>query len=256
MEGEKDKHFNGLTSATLETHLTDSNGIVAAANIESTRNVSDEPLTSSCGWSLVHPACLQRFAIPKCLLFWLCWAATLQGMIVNGFVNVVITTIERRFELRSIETGIIAGSYDIASVLCLIPVSYFGGTACKPLWIGCGMVVMGLGSLIFAIPHFATPIYTAISDNQILCRETILQSASETMEGSCWSLGALSNYKYIFIMAQLLHGIGAAPLYTLGVILLDDNFTTKMASVYIGDILDPIFIEISCAFIFLISVNT
>lgn len=47
-------------------------------------------------------------------------------MVVNGFVNVVITTIERRFGLRSSETGLVAGGYDIASFLCLVPVTYFG----------------------------------------------------------------------------------------------------------------------------------
>lgn len=32
-----------------------------------------------------------------------------SGMVVNGFVNVVITTIEKRFGLRSMQTGVIAG---------------------------------------------------------------------------------------------------------------------------------------------------
>ena len=55
-------------------------------------------------------------------------------MVVNGFVNVVITTIERRFGLRSSQTGLIAGGYDIASFLTLVPVSYLGGRskASKP----------------------------------------------------------------------------------------------------------------------------
>lgn len=48
-------------------------------------------------------------------------------MIVNGFVNVVITTIEKKFDLKSSQTGLIAGSYDFVGFLFLIPVSYFGG---------------------------------------------------------------------------------------------------------------------------------
>ena len=55
---------------------------------------------------------------------------------VNGFVNVVISNIERRYDLTSTETGTIASCYDIASVLCLIPVSYFGGLGCKPRYLG------------------------------------------------------------------------------------------------------------------------
>jgi organic anion transporter 4A len=43
-----------------------------------------------------------------------------------------------RFGIKSTESGLIASSYDIASFLCLLPVSYLGGrpTGSKPLWIG------------------------------------------------------------------------------------------------------------------------
>lgn len=49
------------------------------------------------------------------------------GLVVNGLINVVITTIERRFGLSSSQTGLIAGGYDIASFFLLIPISYLGG---------------------------------------------------------------------------------------------------------------------------------
>ena len=57
-----------------------------------------------------------------------------QGMLVNGFVNVAITTVERRFDLSSAESGFIASSYDVGSLLSVIPISYFGGLvgASKP----------------------------------------------------------------------------------------------------------------------------
>ena len=50
-----------------------------------------------------------------------------QGMVINGFVNVVVSTIEKRFGLLSAETGLIAGSYDIGSMISVIPITYFGG---------------------------------------------------------------------------------------------------------------------------------
>ena len=58
-------------------------------------------------------------------------------MAVNGLINVVITTIERRFGLSSSQTGLIAGGYDIASFLLLVPVSYLGGrtNASKPRFV-------------------------------------------------------------------------------------------------------------------------
>uniref|UniRef100_A0A182UAJ8 Major facilitator superfamily (MFS) profile domain-containing protein n=1 Tax=Anopheles melas TaxID=34690 RepID=A0A182UAJ8_9DIPT len=92
-------------------------------------------------------------------------------MVVNGFINVVITTIERRFGLRSTQTGLVASGYDIASFLCLVPVSYFGGRlgASKPRWIGWGVAVMGLGAFVFALPHFLVGQYRATNSDQNVC---------------------------------------------------------------------------------------
>lgn len=93
------------------------------------------------------------------------------GLLVNGCINVVITTIERRFGLRSSQTGLVASGYDIASFLCLVPVTYFGGRAgaSKPRWIGGGMALMGLGSLVFAMPHFMVSQYRATSTDSNVC---------------------------------------------------------------------------------------
>lgn len=93
------------------------------------------------------------------------------GLLVNGCINVVITTIEKRFGLRSAQTGLVASGYDISSFVCLVPVTYFGGraTASKPKWIGIGMILMGLGSLVFALPHFIVGTYRATSVEANVC---------------------------------------------------------------------------------------
>ena len=93
---------------------------------------------------------------PKCLLVCLCVGAVVQGMI---FTNVVISTIEKRFGWDSTQSGIIAGSYDMGSLLSVIPVTYFGGRkgASKPRFIAAGLFMMGIGSLIFSSPHFFSP---------------------------------------------------------------------------------------------------
>lgn len=92
-------------------------------------------------------------------------------MVVNGCINVVITTIERRFGLRSSQTGLVASGYDIASFICLVPVTYFGGriNASKPRWIGWGVILMGLGSLTFAMPHFLVGQYRASGADSNVC---------------------------------------------------------------------------------------
>ena len=57
-----------------------------------------------------------------------------QGAIVNGFVSLVVSTLEKRFNINSAQSGNIGGSYDIGFMLAIIPMTYFGGKkgASKP----------------------------------------------------------------------------------------------------------------------------
>lgn len=182
-----------------------------------------------CGWGSFTPAALQVFNSPPWVLFFLCVASFLQGMIINGFINTIITSIERRFDLRSYQTGLVASSYDIAACACLAFVSYFGGTGHKPRWLGWGTLIMALGSLVFALPHFTAPSYrTSVSEQTELC--------SASRSGPCQDEGAgQSTYRFVFMLAQLLHGVGATPLYTLGVTYLDESVRSNYAPVYIGE---------------------
>ncbi|KAG1686599.1 Solute carrier organic anion transporter family member 4A1 [Nymphon striatum] len=140
--------LNSLEHSSSDTHM-----------ISQSPSDADEELCK-CGWWSMRPKFLQKFNTPKWVLVFLCMSACFQGLVVNGFVNVVITSIERRFEIKSTDSGVIAGSYDIGTLICLIPVTYFGGHASKPLLIGGGMVIAGVGSFIFSLPHFATESYT------------------------------------------------------------------------------------------------
>lgn len=126
------------------------------------------------------------------------------------------------------QAGLIASSYDIAACFCLTFVSYFGGTGHKPRWLGWGVLIMALGSLVFALPHFTTPAYQVrVSENMGLC------SANHT-ETCVDEEGGLSAYRFVFMLGQFLHGMGATPLYTLGVTYLDENVKSNYAPVYIG----------------------
>ncbi|XP_006639753.2 solute carrier organic anion transporter family member 4A1 isoform X2 [Lepisosteus oculatus] len=181
-----------------------------------------------CGWGALTPRFIQAFNTPKWVLFFLCVASFLQGMIVNGFINTVITSIERRFDLRSYQSGLIASSYDIAACICLTFVSYFGGTGHKPKWLGWGVLVMALGSLVFSLPHFVTDSYkVTVLDHTGLCSDNQTTPCQE-------SSSSLSSYRYMFMLGQFLHGMGATPLYTLGVTYLDENVKSNYAPVYIG----------------------
>uniref|UniRef100_A0A674HZ93 Solute carrier organic anion transporter family member n=1 Tax=Terrapene triunguis TaxID=2587831 RepID=A0A674HZ93_9SAUR len=193
---------------------------------EGVKYVSSEGV--KCGWGAFTPACLQFFNTPKGVLLFLCVASFLQGMIVNGFINTVITSIERRFDLHSYQSGLIASSYDIAACGCLTFVSYFGGNGHKPRWLGWGVLIMGVGSLVFALPHFTTSQYEVH-----LPKENGMCSSNQSMP-CAESVSILSNYRFVFMLGQFLHGIGATPLYTLGVTYLDENVKSNYSPVYIA----------------------
>ncbi|ALC38472.1 Oatp26F [Drosophila busckii] len=194
------------------------------------------------GWHRFQPQVLQRFCNAKWALFWLCWGGALQGLIVNGFVNVNISTIERRFGLRSRQTGLVASGYDLASFMCLVPVTYYGGRkgASKPCFIAIGLLLMGLGSLIFSLPHFLVGSYRATIAEANTCEPNqtygLQSQACQELEPAQLELGleSLTWTVWLFFAAQLLHGAGASPLFTLGVTYLDENVSTKMSSVYLG----------------------
>ncbi|KAL7985647.1 hypothetical protein Chor_004217 [Crotalus horridus] len=194
----------------------------------SIKYVSTEREVLVCGWGGFTPSCLQFFNTPKGVLFFLCMASFLQGMTVNGFINTVITSIERRFDLQSYQSGLIASSYDIAACVCLTFVSYFGGNGHKPRWLGWGVLIMGIGSLIFALPHFTTSQY------EVHFSEEIGTCSSNQTAWCAESVSTLSNYQFVFMLGQFLHGIGATPLYTLGVTYLDENVKSNYSPVYIA----------------------
>ncbi|XP_027478330.1 solute carrier organic anion transporter family member 4A1 isoform X2 [Zalophus californianus] len=190
--------------------------------------VAAGPQSVACGWWAFTPKCLQAFNTPRSFLLFLCAAAFLQGMTVNGFVSTVITSIERRYDLPSYQSGLIASSYDAAACLCLTFVSYFGGNGHKPRWLGWGVLVMGAGSLLFALPHFTAGAYEAeVAEGVGTCRANRSVACRDSTSG-------LASYRLVFMLGQFLHGVGATPLYTLGVTYLDENVKSSYSPVYIA----------------------
>ncbi|XP_064420624.1 solute carrier organic anion transporter family member 4A1 [Latimeria chalumnae] len=218
----REKAFaNGTSNGN---NLYNNNNIVCEVNY-----VTAEPeMDSLCGWAAFKPKCLQIFNTPKWVLFFLCIASFLQGMIVNGFINTVITSIERQFDLRSYHSGLIASSYDIAACVCLTFVSYFGGNGHKPQWLGFGVMIMAAGSFVFSLPHFTAKQYeVSLSEQMDICHTNQTTVCAD-------SASSLPYYRYVFMVGQFLHGIGATPLYTLGVTYLDENVKSNYSPVYIA----------------------
>lgn len=171
----------------------------------------------------------------------------------------MITTIEKRFEIPSSLSGLVASSYEIGNVITVIFVSYLGSRRHIPVWIGVGAVIMGIGSLVFMIPHFVadeiTGETTANNSDENMCRIITVQVHEEDMGLGRISSGlsspplAPNNLRedncirgspsttgpvLLFVLAQLLLGCGGSPLFTLGTTYIDDHVRPESSSIYIG----------------------
>ncbi|NWR99777.1 SO4C1 protein, partial [Motacilla alba] len=154
------------------------------------------------------------------------------GIVVNGLINISISTIEKRYELNSSLTGLISASYDIAFCLLSLFVSYFGERGHKPRWLAFSAFMLGLGSLVFSLPHFSSGKYQYGSKIEDICQTAETTFANATCSASTNS--SLRKYLYVFILGQLLLGVGGTPLYTLGTAFIDDSVPKHKSSLYIG----------------------
>ena len=194
-----------------------------------------------CGCGSCHPECLQGCAKPVTYLICISAIVLVQSMLVSGYTGSIITTIEKRYNLWSRDTGFVMSSYDIMSMVAVIVISYYGDQYNRAKWIGRGIIVMSLGAVLFALPHFVGGRYTvdaAYNETEMdvnLCNSTknrnIQQKMSECSNSEhtpqSWMLA-------IFVIAQMIIGLGAAPVYTLGPTYLYDNVRPQLYSMYAG----------------------
>ena len=93
----------------------------------------------------------------------LCLSAMVQSFVCLGLIGVVISTLETRFRLSSSASGFIPFSYGLGQSIFVLPTTFFGGAGRKPRFLGVALMAIGVGSLIFSLPHFAC----ASIDNEV-----------------------------------------------------------------------------------------
>ncbi|XP_035875165.1 solute carrier organic anion transporter family member 1B3-like isoform X2 [Phyllostomus discolor] len=161
-----------------------------------------------------------------------------------------ITQIERRFDLSSSVVGIIDGSFEIGNLLVILFVSYFGSKLHRPRIIGIGCLIMGIGSIVTALPHFFMGHYRYSKETYINPSENSTSSLSTCLANQSVLLNKTSpeiekkglgkeseTYVWLLVlMGNLLRGIGETPIQPLGIAYLDDFAKKGDSSLHLGSL--------------------
>uniref|UniRef100_UPI00358DF74F solute carrier organic anion transporter family member 3A1-like isoform X1 n=1 Tax=Myxine glutinosa TaxID=7769 RepID=UPI00358DF74F len=169
----------------------------------------------------------------------------------NAYLVSMLTTIERRFSLSSTQLGLISSSFELGNLLPILFVSYFGARGHRPRLIGCGGIIMALGTLLSALPEFLSHQYQPQTkqslrfseiSQQDVCQHnetglpwwdtTPASSAQECHDGN--PKDAQTRLYLVLVGAQILVGIGATPVQPLGFAYIDDHVTKKESPFYFG----------------------
>jgi len=168
-----------------------------------------------CGIGACKPKFLQSLANIKVFVFLLSILVTLQQALSSGYLNSAITTIEKRYEIPSSISGIIASMYEIGNVITVIFVSYLGSRRHIPVWIGMGCLVMGIGSITFSFPHFLMgPYDVSAGGNQTasnICNRRDFQHTGHSPHSSAEG-NLLEKIPVLTELKSLTEGLSSPPL--------------------------------------------
>ncbi|XP_060161979.1 solute carrier organic anion transporter family member 1C1 isoform X5 [Globicephala melas] len=171
--------------------------------------------------------------------------------LAEGYLKSTITQIERRFDIPSSLVGVIDGSFEIGNLLVITFVSYFGAKLHRPKIIGAGCLIMGVGTLLIAMPHFFMEQYryerySPFSNSTFSISPcflgsnsplpiSVMEKSQSKINNECEIDASSSMWAYVFL-GNLLRGIGETPIQPLGIAYLDDFANEDNAAFYIDHI--------------------
>ena len=147
----------------------------------------------------------------------------------SGFTSVVVSTIEKRYRFSSLAASMIIAVFDLSVTVSVVFISYFGHKSHKPRWLGIGLIIQGIGAFVFALPQFIFGEYKVGSSTQLRFE------SCDSGDAYLLSCSSANDIAYgLFIFGNMLIGIGAAPLFTIGTSFIDDIVHPKFVSLHLG----------------------
>jgi len=139
-------------------------------------------------------------------------------MVSSGYTAGVSSSIEQRYSLKSSEIGTIISAGDVGSLSTVVFVSWFGGNGNRPRWVAAGGFLVVLGSVLFALPQLISGNYEPSGTDPSSIDDDLCQANySAVNPEDCLNVGPKNSvYMFIFLLANVIIGMGGSPIFTLG----------------------------------------
>lgn len=198
----------------------------------------DLDLSSAVGGrkSTSRRCCSNKFHLPMfvtvvCVLFFA------ESMCSNGLIGATMSTVEKRYGIRSAQSGWIPSSYELTGIPIMVLVGVIGSRVHRPRVLALAAVLAALGALLYTLPHFiGGPNEPMVSGHELnYCRRDDVINGTSALCDSDTSLSSSSRfYLTVFIMAAIFMSSGAGPLSVLGCAYVDDCTSHSDSAFYIG----------------------
>ncbi|XP_033736434.1 solute carrier organic anion transporter family member 4A1-like [Pecten maximus] len=246
MQGQENQSYQGYTNGEKPTYdnpayVADTKDVSISVRPKSEKRPKqfDDGIDRRCGYGKLKAGWMQVFNKMSFFVVWAFILCFLEGFAVNGIGSAALPSIERQFQLTSTKSALIPSSQDIGALIVVLFVSFLGGRYHKPFIVATGSVIMAVGSFLFIVPHIADTYTPAVHFMifQIYPRHpnpSVQQLVEEevALAPSCGSSG--EKYLGVFMVAQIVHGLGFTPMFTLGTVYIEENEDRSTAAVYIG----------------------
>ena len=125
-------------------------------------------------------------------------------------------------------------AFDVAVILSVLFISYFGHKSHKPRILGIGLLLHGTGAFLYAVPQLLFGRYHVESDSgETISLEACAPNVTDQFTNDHCNPGNYGAY-FFFLVGDFVMGIGAAPLFTIGISYIDDIVYPKYVAVHLG----------------------
>ncbi|XP_052823420.1 solute carrier organic anion transporter family member 2A1 isoform X2 [Octopus bimaculoides] len=163
---------------------------------------------------------------------------------VNSYLGSQITTIEKRFNLASSDSGLLMSGNDIGFLVTSLFLTYLLKDTHRPKLLGISGVLSGLACMICSLPHFVTPksnaettsnISAIIVEKELSYCESSMNANETCAQNEVDETTYSKNIAFgLILMSTFFIGVCKSPRTALTTAYIDDNTESVYTNAYIS----------------------